>query len=238
MTLQYIKLPYLFDVTKMQKELAALNDSAWQLHFQVKHYEGNWSAIPLKSIGGQAENGFISPLETAVYEDTVFLKSSPYLQTVLNTFKCNLLSVRLLKLAAGAQIHQHKDDGLCFEEGLIRIHIPIITNKGVALYLGDEKMELHEGECWYLNFNLPHRLYNKSNQDRVHLVIDATVNNWVKHLFADKTITQKKEIELPPTKFSSTEQQEMIYQLRKLNTPTTNTMADDLEKQLHLVAQK
>jgi hypothetical protein len=38
---------------------------------------------------------------------------------------------------------------------------------------------MKEGECWYLNFNLPHRVKNSGTADRIHLVIDCVVNDWL-----------------------------------------------------------
>ncbi len=143
-----------------------------------------------------------------------------------------MLAVRLLKLAAGAQVHEHKDRDLCFEEGLVRFHIPVITNDEVEFYLDKERMHLKEGECWYMNFNLPHALHNKSNSDRIHLVIDGRVNDWVQELFSSASVRQKKEIADRP-KHSKEEQLEIIYQLRNLNTEVSNKMADEMEKSLN-----
>jgi len=229
--IKYLQLPYLFDVAKMQEETLLLGDAFWKLHFQVKHYTGEWSAIPLRSIRGEIDNSFISPEETDVYEDTQLLKDCSYLQQVLKKFECPLLSVRLLKLAAGTQIHEHKDRDLCFEEGLVRFHIPVFTNKEVEFFLQGEQMRLQEGECWYLNFNLPHSLHNKSNTDRIHLVIDARVNDWVQSLFASPEIKMKKEIADVP-KHSKEEQLEIISHLRNMNTEASIKLADQIEDSL------
>jgi len=229
--IKYLQLPFHFDAKKMQEETMQLGKDFWKLHFQVKHYDGEWSAIPLRSIRGEADNGFISPVETDVYEDTVLLQQSPYLQQVVNWFECPLLSVRLLKLAAGTQIHEHKDRDLCYEEGLVRFHIPVITNDEVAFYLDKERMHLQEGECWYMNFNLPHALHNKSKADRIHLVIDARVNEWVKNLFESPAIKNKKEAADMP-KHTKEEQLEMIVHLRNINTETSNHLADQIEESL------
>ena len=228
--IKYLQLPFYFDTQKMQQETLLLGNEFWKLHFQVKHYEGEWSAIPLRSINGETGNVFISPVDEDVYADTVLLQSCPYLQEVLHSFHCPLLSARLLKLAAGAQIHEHRDADLCFEEGLVRFHIPVVTNEQVEFFLQGEKMELHEGECWYMNFNLPHSLHNKSNADRIHLVIDARVNDWVKEIFSSSLIKKKKEIDAPPL-HSNKERIEIIAHLRKMNTDTSNRMANEMEKQ-------
>jgi hypothetical protein len=43
---------------------------------------------------------------------------------------------------------------------------------------------LEAGSCWYLRLSDPHRVANRGETDRVHLVIDAAVNDWVASLFA------------------------------------------------------
>jgi len=39
-----------------------------------------------------------------------------------------------------------------------------------------------EGEAWYIDFGLPHRINNDSDKDRVHFVIDCRVNNWIEEM--------------------------------------------------------
>jgi hypothetical protein len=229
--IKYLQLPLLFDVPALQKALRELDDASWKLHFQVKHYKGNWSAIPLRSIGGDASNSFISPNENDEYLDTIFLKQSPYFQKVLQQIKCPLLSVRLLKLGAGTQILEHKDGGLCVEEGLLRLHIPIHTNKEVEFLLDGEQLFLKEGTCWYCNFNLPHALHNKSALDRIHLVVDAKVNDWVHQQFSDSSVINRKELEDAP-QHSNEEMLQMIYHLKNQNTEASIRLAKELEAKL------
>jgi Aspartyl/Asparaginyl beta-hydroxylase len=229
--IKYLQLPLTFDVQQLQKAVQQLNQAPWKLHFQVKHYEGDWSAIPLRSIGGDASNALISPNENDEYKDTVFLEQCPYFQIILNNIKCPLLSVRLLKLCAGTQIHEHKDGGLCVEEGLLRLHIPIFTNDKVEFLLDGESLFLQEGTCWYCNFNLPHALHNKSTTDRIHLVIDAKVNDWVLEQFSSPMLKNKKEIPDAP-KHSNDEMAQIIYHLKKLNTPAALNLAKEMELQL------
>lgn len=224
--IKYLRLPFTFNVPLLQQEMQAIALQQWQLHYQVKHYEGNWSAIPLRSINGKTDDIFVSPHEHAVYKDTLFLQQSNYLQEVLSSFNCPLLAVRLLKLEAGALIKEHRDADLAFEKGEIRIHIPVQTNKEVAFYLDNERIHLEEGECWYMNFNLPHSLENKSNSARIHLVIDAVVNDWVKDLFTQSPLL-KKEIDEPV--MNEETRRQIIAQLRLLGTETANRLADEME---------
>src|SRR5882672_11265889 len=100
--IKYLQLPFHFDVKKMQEELQQIDSKAWKLHYQKLHYEGNWTAIPLRSITGDASNIFLLPQNNSEYKDTVFLENSGYFNEVLSSFKCPLLTIRLMKLSAGA----------------------------------------------------------------------------------------------------------------------------------------
>lgn len=227
--IKYLQLPFNFNTALLQRETDALSAMQWQPHYQVKHYEGEWTAIPLRSIGGKTDHVIISPEADPDYQDTVFLQNSPYLQQVLQTFQCPLQAVRLLKLNAGSLIKEHRDAELNFEKGEIRLHIPVYTHPDVEFFLDRERITLQEGECWYMNFNLPHSIQNKSSIDRVHLVIDALVNDWVKTLFSDPGISVKKETADPGEQYDDETKKQIIAQLRLINTPVSHQMADDME---------
>ena len=230
--IKYLKLPFFFDAGLLQQEVDALSAPQWLPHYQVKHYEGEWSAIPLRSIGGKADDIIISPTDNRDYRDTVFLDNSPYLKKVLQTFQCPLQAVRLLKLNAGSSIKEHRDAELNFESGEIRLHIPVITHTDVDFFLDKERLPLQEGECWYMNFNLLHAINNNSNINRVHLVIDAVVNDWVKTIFNSPDIVVKKETEDLSKVFDEATKRQMIVQFREMNTVVSNKMADELEAEM------
>jgi aspartyl/asparaginyl beta-hydroxylase (cupin superfamily) len=78
---------------------------------------------------------------------------------------------------------QHRDYDLGIEDGHARVHVPIVTNPLVEFYLDEQLVEMREGEAWYLNLNLFHRVENKGSDDRVHLVIDCIVNDWLRAFF-------------------------------------------------------
>ena len=230
--IKYLKLPFFFDAGLLQQQVDTLSAPQWLPHYQVTHYEGGWSAIPLRSIGGKADDIIISPTDNRDYRDTVFLDNSPYLKKVLQTFQCPLQAVRLLKLNAGSIIKEHRDAELNFESGEIRLHIPVITHPDVEFMLDKERLTLQEGECWYMNFNLLHSIHNKSSINRVHLVIDALVNDWVKKIFASPDIVVKKETEYLSRVYDEATKKEMILHYREMNSAVANKMADELEKEM------
>ena len=231
MIIKYQQLPFSFDVHQLKEEVMLLDSNNWISHYQKLHYHGNWTALPLRSIDGSSDNIMVQPTNNYNYADTIFLKQSPYLQHTLNTFKCSILGARLLKLESGAEIKEHRDADLNFEKGEIRLHIPVITHEDVEFYLDNEKIIMLEGQCWYMNLNLPHRIKNKSQVNRIHLVIDALVNEWVKEVFETDTPLPKKQLEASEQSSAET-RNHMIRMLREMNTPTSNQLADKISATL------
>jgi aspartyl/asparaginyl beta-hydroxylase (cupin superfamily) len=117
------------------------------------------------------------------FEDTPMLAGSPYFREVLAAFACPLHAVRLMRLTPGSVIKEHHDNDLSFEQGMVRIHIPVVTNDGVDFRLNGTRCPMPAGSVWYLRLSDPHSVANRGMDDRVHLVIDAAVNGWVEALF-------------------------------------------------------
>mgnify|MGYP000114625624 FL=1 len=232
--IKYLQLPFLFDIPAMQNDLASLESQSWKLHYNSQHFDGVWSALPLRSVNGSLHNIIAHDAATAVFADTELMKNCPALQAIINEIKCEKLGIRLLKLEAGAVIHAHRDMDLYFEEGEIRLHIPIKTNELVEFFLEEEQIKMQEGECWYMNLALLHNINNKSQFDRVHLVIDCVVNDWIKSIFQSPSISVKKEVAAIVKKGQDIESKRMVVaSLRLLNTPVANELADNLQAEIN-----
>lgn len=185
--LSHVRLPFRFDVARMQAEVASLPPEAWVAHYNTRDYDGDWTGVALRSPEGRDGWLFPRPPGTGPYADTPTLTRLPYLAQVLATFECPLESARLLKLHAGSGIREHSDHALGYADGLVRLHVPIVTNADVAFYLDGERIPMGQGECWYLDLNRPHRVDNRSAEDRVHLVIDCVVDEWLESAFEEAT---------------------------------------------------
>jgi hypothetical protein len=230
--IKYLKLPFLFNKEQMQQELQQVLSEKWSLHYNTQQYKGNWEALALRSIGGSTEN-IIALDGSNLFEDTYLMGLTPYIKQVVDSIHCPKMSIRLLNLKAGAIIHAHSDLDLYFEEGEVRLHVPIVTHPLVEFYLDGERMMMDEGECWYMNLALKHRLHNKSTIDRVHLVMDCQVNDWLVEQFNSKLITLREDV--PDTLKKGEDvhtKKQVIEQLRQLNTATSNKMADEMETAL------
>jgi len=144
----------------------------------------------------------------------------------LQGFECPLLSVRLLKLKTNSIIKEHRDHELSFEKGEARLHVPIFTNPQVEFYLNNVLVKMQEGECWYINANLPHRVSNLGDTDRIHLVVDCQVNDWLKLQFH-----QAKRFYSIRT--DNDETIRIIKELRLQNTEVSNKLANQMEAEFN-----
>ena len=153
----------------------------------------------------------------------------PSVKKLLSGLQCPVMSARFLNLQAGAIIKEHTDSDLAFEKGEARLHFSIFTNPAVEFYCEGELLFLPEGGCWYLNANLPHNVSNRSDQDRIHLVVDCKVNDWLKEkITASDHIAIKKET-------VDDNLLKMIKELRYQDTERSNKLADELEEKIKLI---
>ena len=179
MTSSY-KLSLDFDPQQLRSDLQLVMAEDWVPHFNTAYFEGEWSGIALRSTEGAPGNLYPGPINAEPAVDTPVLARCPQIRAALNSLKCPVRSARLLKLGPGARIKEHRDYHLGTDVGEIRLHIPIATDPGVDFFLDNQRIEMKAGECWYLDFTLPHRVYNGSSIDRVHLVIDCAVDDWLR----------------------------------------------------------
>jgi hypothetical protein len=181
--LSNVRLPFNFDPQRLKSDLLKIEPDDWVPHFNQRYYEGDWSVVALRSIGGVATQIYPDPTARGSFADTGILARCPYLRQVIESFECPVEAARLLKLTAGSSIREHTDLNLGYEDGEIRIHIPVQTNEEVSFFLAGERLFMNEGESWYLNFNLPHRVENRSRTDRIHLVLDCVLDDWLRAKF-------------------------------------------------------
>ncbi len=179
-----LRLPLAFDPLLLQRDLERVSLDGWIAHFVRQNYEGDWSVIPLRSVAGARHpvmTIYSDPAATE-FEDTPALKACSYFREVLDTFACEIQCVRLMRLTPGSVIKEHDDNDLAAESGTARIHIPVTTNPDVEFELNRTRIVMEPGSAWYLRLSDRHRVANKGTTDRVHMVVDTVVNDWLKSL--------------------------------------------------------
>jgi Aspartyl/Asparaginyl beta-hydroxylase len=174
------RLPLSFDPQRLKADLAKSAQHDWVSHFSKRHHNGGWEGVALRSSDGE-----VTTLtgRAADCEDTQLLRMCPYFREVISQFKCTTRRIRLLRLAAGAKIKEHVDFKTSYDHAFVRVHIPIETNPKVEFYVNGARVTMREGECWYVNVSCPHKIFNGGDSDRVHLVLDCEINDWLKSKF-------------------------------------------------------
>lgn len=174
-----LRLPVSFDATLLQADLAGIFSKEFIPHFNTRYYEGDWSAVPLRSIGGRSDQIYPDPTRND-YADTPLLARCPYVAEVVEYFRCPKMAVRFLRVRPRSVVKEHRDHMLRFEDGEVRLHIPITTNPEVRFMVAGQRVIMGPGECWYNDFTQLHSVHNDGDGDRVHLTIDCVVNDWLR----------------------------------------------------------
>lgn len=172
-------------IPELLAEVDRFPAESWIAHVNSRDYEGEWSVLPLRCLYTHLQahpllQGFAHDSEDG-WVDLPLLYDAPHLRRVLQGIYCPLKSVRLMRLASGARIKPHQDRGLAWEYGEARLHLPLRTDPQVAFLVGGEVVSMRQGELWYMNADLEHSVTNDSRENRIHLVVDCEVNDWLEN---------------------------------------------------------
>lgn len=224
---RFFRLPLTFDASQLSGDLARCLALDWPDHFNARDYSGQWSSIALRSASGAATDIASVPGREG-YQDTPLLDACPFFRQVVDRFQCEKESVRLLRLAAGSVIHEHRDPGGGYVDGFFRVHIPITSNDSTRFLVDGEPLTMQPGDCWYANFSLPHSVRNDGATDRVHLVLDCLRNAWSDDLFAQAGYDFEEEAR--SKQMDADTAARVIDMLRARGTETDLRLAADLER--------
>ena len=161
----FFQLPVLFDVARLQAEVAALPDEAWVAH--PDQVAGNSAARLISASGAEVDSVHGQMLPTR------WLEGMPYVQQVLAGFGVVWSRSRLMRLAPGAGVPEHADINYHWHTR-VRLHIPVFTQSAVRFHCDGEVVHMAAGEAWIFDNWRRHHVENKASQDRIHLVADTT----------------------------------------------------------------
>jgi Aspartyl/Asparaginyl beta-hydroxylase len=181
-----VRLPFAFDPAPLVADLDRLSPEDWIEQPLRANYEGGWDIVALRAAAGETHPlrlVYADPAATR-FADTPWLDRLPAFRAALARFECPLRSVRLMRLTAGSRIKEHVDD-LDAEVGNLRLHVPVTTGPDVNFRLAERRVEMAPGSVWYLRLSDPHSVDNRGTNDRIHLVLDATVNDWLARMLSE-----------------------------------------------------
>ena len=158
------------DINPILEEFHKLPAEAWEINTErqdnKRSAQRQTKFVPIVFYG---ENWFEKELHHSMYvAKTAIEKVLGKVEVGRAIFTC---------LPAGKSILPHKDSG-SFLESNTRIHIPLISNDKVSFGVKENDewkyMYLEPGNFYALNnCKTYHRVHNKSNSDRYHLIVDV-----------------------------------------------------------------
>jgi hypothetical protein len=131
-----------------------------------------WEGIALYSTDGDPCNLTVAS-RPPVRKTAAGERCSYIVGDLLPQFRANWFRVVFYRLRAGTQIAEHRDLGTNRRIlGITRIHVPVVTDDDVLMFVGGKRHHFALGTVWYFDASARHSVHNRSSRDRVHLVID------------------------------------------------------------------
>jgi aspartyl/asparaginyl beta-hydroxylase (cupin superfamily) len=89
--------------------------------------------------------------------------------------------------ATPGRIKEHRDFSGGVPMGVARFHVPIVTHPDVEFYVSGRRVVMDPGSVWSLDTSYPHRVANRSNVSRVHLILDVDLDDAVVAMLPPRT---------------------------------------------------
>ncbi len=77
----------------------------------------------------------------------------------------------LSRLSPGGRVYRHTDEGE-YPQYYERYHIVLQGGPGNLFFCGDDYVEMLTGQIWWFQNLIEHEVYNNSDKDRIHLIVD------------------------------------------------------------------
>lgn len=180
------------DVITLQEEVLSCVTSDWVDHVHSACYSGSWDVLPIRTLATNVDkHPILQSFNLEQEGEWVYLpiiEALPKIRNIIDWFQCDVEAVRLMRLKPGAHIKPHQDKGLAMEHGFARFHVPICAGDQVEFMVNGELVPMQNGELWYLNADATHSVKHVGDEDRVNLVIDCKVNDWLRQTISGFTL--------------------------------------------------
>jgi hypothetical protein len=176
---------------RLQKDLRQMEEHFWIPQNRYKDDITHWDGIAVYSISGDARDLRCAD-RLPVRKSAAGEKCSYICNELLPQFGAPWLRVVFYRLRAGTQIGQHRDLAENrVTPGIIRIHVPVVTNDKVIMYVDDEPYYFPLGTAWYFDATAYHRVENNGDGDRIHLVFDLKLSPTFEKMLKPLTISDR-----------------------------------------------
>lgn len=195
----FCQLKAKFNFQQIQKECIRLSRKAAVYHTEL--WQKSMQAVSLKSYSGQMHDFRALP-GTKDFIPTEALLEAPYTNQFIKSLPGKTFSVRLMNLEGEKNLGRHVDYCIGLGYGVVRIHLPIVTDKKVIFHIEDEKLHLNEGTLWFTDIASYHSVANPIKKSRLHLIIDLCLDHNYLDLFPTSFIKKWEKENFPIIFFS------------------------------------
>lgn len=190
--ISFAQIACVIQLARLQSEVESLLTNSWVDHVNKQDYRGGWDVLPLRC---QYQHLHAHPILQGFaiadgddWENLPVMLQCPEIQHLFNQLECPIKAARLMRLKAGAEIKPHCDHQLSIEYGEARLHVPVHTSDAVSFIVDNKLIPMRAGELWYFNADQMHEVYNRGTEDRINLVIDCAVNEWLRDKISAGTV--------------------------------------------------
>lgn len=171
----YLRLHDSFDVQAIAEKIEAIPQAKWLESERERRFDVHRDTQALLCIHFE-DYKYTKPEVRELYHEFQD-ELKPLLDFIAAFYQDNGFVVRLIfaKLLAGGKIPRHADGGFSLMNSH-RIHIPIVTGDNNIFLVNGEQKNMQVGEMWEINNELPHMVENRSDKDRIHLIVDWIPN--------------------------------------------------------------
>lgn len=164
------------DPVRLQEDLRRMEETFWIYQNRYKEGIDYWDGVAIYSVSGDTHD--LRCADRLPVHRTPAGEKTPYIcEELLPQFRSPWLRVLFYRLRAGTKIGRHQDLGENrLTNGIIRIHVPVITNDKVLMYVADRPYHFGLGTAWYFDATSFHSVENNGDQDRIHLVVDVKMS--------------------------------------------------------------
>jgi hypothetical protein len=169
------------DITNLKDKINQLSEQDWLEHqLRQNIFEAHVHTNTLEILWDI--NSFRNNTIGKVHHNFFKLDIDTFLRNIEPFYKNHygngyFIRVLITRLKAKSVILPHIDEGTSLSN-CKRTHIAIQTTPDCTFNVGDEVKHLKEGEIWEINNSKKkHSVVNKSNQDRIHIILDYYLEN-------------------------------------------------------------
>jgi Aspartyl/Asparaginyl beta-hydroxylase len=159
------------DVERLLADFRGVAGGTWVSQDRYDRGVTNWKGLCLYSVSGASDD--LRCASRPIVKRTPAGRLCAYIcEELLPQFRAPLLRVAFYRLEGGTRIREHCDYGQNRSMGYVRVHVPVVTNDAVVMYLRGRPYRFRVGEAWYFDASCPHRVENAGGEDRIHLIFD------------------------------------------------------------------